>query len=297
MLKTYGPLTTLVASGSDLYGSVADMEANYRGPVGGIDHAVDIVGYADDPAVQSGGYWIIKNSWGSWSGDNGYYYVPYGNLEVHNGTNALTGPVYYNGAMDSVTWKGTTNGTWSTSSSMSGNWSNAGTAYKWVNQETAATFDATGTNRTISISGTAIAHGLTFSAGATDYSFTGGGLTVTVGGITAQESVTIDSPITIGGPQSWNVTSGKTLTVGAVHTVISDLTINGAGNTVISGAIDGGGVINTVGGVRAGQFDPSRHGNLDDFRSKHELCRQHYRERGCGQRSFSRRSSGTTADL
>ncbi len=87
----------------------------------------------------------------------------------------------------------------------------------------------------------------------TGYSFSGGSLTVTAGGIQANQSTTINSDVYIGGPQSWSVAGGKTLTVnGPLHTVISDLTFDGAGNTVIAGAIDGGGVLNIVGGAKPG---------------------------------------------
>ena len=51
-------------STNDLYTSVADLEANYRGPVNSEDHEVSLVGFQDDANVPSGGYWIIKNSWG-----------------------------------------------------------------------------------------------------------------------------------------------------------------------------------------------------------------------------------------
>lgn len=261
MLKLYGPMTTMLYSGNDLYGSIADLKANYRGPGPGIDHAVVLVGYCDDPTVPSGGYWIIKNSWNTGWGTNGFGYVPYGDLEHQNGTDALTGPVYYAASMASVTWKGAS-ATWNTSYLNSGNWSNGGAAYTWVNQETSATFDSTGATKDISISGTAIAHGLTISPGGIGYTFSGGALTVTVGGIAAHESVTFNSPITIGGPQNWTVDAGKSLTVAAVHTVISDLTFNGAGNTTITGAIDGGGAINIYGGAAPGNLIQAGSGTL-----------------------------------
>ena len=61
---------------------MASLKANYRGPESGLDHEVVLVGYYDDAAVPTGGYWVIKNSWGSGSGDHGYYYIPYGNIEI-----------------------------------------------------------------------------------------------------------------------------------------------------------------------------------------------------------------------
>jgi autotransporter-associated beta strand protein len=117
--------------------------------------------------------------------------------------------------------------------------------------ETAAVFNAGGGVTSIALTGPVIAHSLVFNAGATGYSLTagsGGALTVTAGGITANESVAINSDVTVGAPQTWTTAAGKTLTIGGnLHTVISPLTIDGAGNTVIGGGIDGGGVINSLG--------------------------------------------------
>ena len=238
----------------------------------GDDHTVSLVGFCDDPTCPNGGYWIVKNSWGTAFGDNGYGYIPYGSsLDINQHTYSLgpvyyTGPMYHTGPWDGTgadytgtaatnTWKGTTNGTWDTTSGTSANWSNnsTGQAFTWVNQELQAVFDNTGSNRAITVSGTVIAHGLTFNSGATGYSFSGGSLTVTAGGITANESVSFSSNVYIGGPQSWNVASGKTLTVsGPLHTIVSDLTFSGAGTTTISGTIDGGGVLNSQGAKPGG---------------------------------------------
>ena len=182
----------------------------------------------------------------------------------HTGPWDATG-VDHTGTDATNTWKGPTSGMWDTTSGSSGNWSNNGTgqAFTWVNQELQAVFDNTGNNRSITLGGTVIAHGLTFNTGATGYSFTGGSLTVTVGGIAANENVTINSHVYIGGPQSWTVASGKTLTVnGPLHTVISDLTINGSGNTIISGPIDGGGYINIYGGAKPGGLIQAGSGSL-----------------------------------
>ena len=40
-------------------------------------HVVAAVGYKLDPSVAGGGYFIIKNSWGSGCGDHGYQYYPF----------------------------------------------------------------------------------------------------------------------------------------------------------------------------------------------------------------------------
>ena len=44
-----------------------------------VDHAVVIVGYYDD-----GGYWIVKNSWGSGFGVNGYFKVGFGQCLIED---------------------------------------------------------------------------------------------------------------------------------------------------------------------------------------------------------------------
>ena len=65
--------------------------------------------------------------------------------------------------------------------------------------------------------------------------------------------MSFSSNVYIGGPQSWSVASGKTLTVtGPLHTIVSDLTFSGAGTTTISGAIDGGGLLNSQGAAPGG---------------------------------------------
>jgi len=244
-LKTAGPMAVGLHSVDDMYESVVALKTNYNPPSGGLDHEVVLVGFRDDAEVPSGGYWIIKNSWGTSYGDDGYGYVPYGNLENHDDVSAITGAVYYTGAMASATWNGGA-GTWTESGT---NW-NSG-AYAWENQETAATFGGAG--GAVTIDGTAIAHGVTINS--TGYTFSGGALTVTAGGITANESTTINAPVTVGAPQTWTVATGKTLTVnGDLHTVISDLTISGNATVTVSGSVDGGGVINTVGGAAPGKI-------------------------------------------
>jgi fibronectin-binding autotransporter adhesin len=262
-LKSCGPLLVGLWASHDLYTSVDDMIANYRSPdSSGYDHQVSLVGYCDDSRVATGGYWIIKNSWGYSNttlgdyGNNGYYLIPYGNLEVHNDISAITGAVYYTGAMATATWTGGA-GAWALGNATK--W-NSG-AYAWENKETAATFSGAG--GAVTISGPAIAHGITISSGATGYTFSGGTLTVTAGGITANESTTISSPLFVGAPQTWTIASGKTMTIGDLHTIISQLTVSGSGNMTVNGTIDGGGVINITGGAAPGNIVKSGSGALN----------------------------------
>ena len=96
------------------------------------------------------------------------------------------------------------------------------------------------------------------------------------------ENVTINSPLYIGGPQSWNVASGKTLSItGPLHTIISDLTFSGAGNTTISSTIDGGGIINTVGGAKPGGLIQAGTG-IVTLSGATSFRRQHHRPSGAG---------------
>ena len=52
--------------------------------------------------------------------------------------------------------------------------------------------------------------------------------------------------------------AGKNLAVWSIHTVISDLTLNGAGSTTITGIVDGGGRANLEGAPRAGSSRTAR---------------------------------------
>ena len=98
---------------------------------------------------------------------------------------------------------------------------------------------------------------------ATRYVFTGvsfPSLTITAGGIAANEDVAINVPChTIGARKRGPSAAGKNLTIGGdLHTIISPLTLNGDGNTTITGSIDGGGVLNTLveGGARSRKTAP-----------------------------------------
>ncbi len=106
-LHTYGPLLATMNTHYDWYWPsepvglaetpeelTGSFELSEPGQVGWVNHAVTLTGYHDDPAVAGGGYWIVKNTWGDWWGDDGYGYIRYGVLEGHNRIHAITGEAY-----------------------------------------------------------------------------------------------------------------------------------------------------------------------------------------------------------
>jgi len=77
-LVNEGPLSVALGVGSS-YGGYFDAGVYRCTNDSGANHAVILVGYDD-----AGGYWIIKNSWGStWNGD-GYFKVGYGECAVES---------------------------------------------------------------------------------------------------------------------------------------------------------------------------------------------------------------------
>lgn len=48
----------------------------------GTNHAVLLVGWKDDASIQNGGYWIVKNSWGSSWGYSGFFNAVYGGQNI-----------------------------------------------------------------------------------------------------------------------------------------------------------------------------------------------------------------------
>jgi C1A family cysteine protease len=45
-------------------------------------HAVQLIGWKDDPTVVNGGYWICKNSWSTRWGDEGFFRIGYGQCDI-----------------------------------------------------------------------------------------------------------------------------------------------------------------------------------------------------------------------
>lgn len=233
-LKRYGPIITEMKVNQDWYG---DEQGNSQ-----VGHAVLITGFHDDPALPSGGYFIVKNSWGDSWGNEGYGKILYGTFGSYAQW-MITGAAYAKGpanvlAFDTSAAPGyqAQSATWSVGSN---NWSADGISLNsWRNGEDAAIFETGDGTHVINVDNNVSAHAITFQNGAGVCTLTGGSLIVTHGGITANKNVAIQSDITIGAPQQWTVADGKTLTIdGAVNTHISPLTISGDGDAVIQGVI------------------------------------------------------------
>jgi C1A family cysteine protease len=88
-IQTYGPVyTTLYADSGHGFHSGYDGSYTFNYPATGINHAVLIVGWSNNlPPVPGGGTtpadgWIVKNSWGTTFGANGYFYITYGSANI-----------------------------------------------------------------------------------------------------------------------------------------------------------------------------------------------------------------------
>ncbi|MGQ9600440.1 MAG: C1 family peptidase [Anaerolineae bacterium] len=87
---TYGPIyTTMYVDPNQGFNSTYDgsWTFNYTGPGTNTNHAVLIVGWSNNLPPVPGGTgpadgWIVKNSWGSGWGANGYFYITYGAANI-----------------------------------------------------------------------------------------------------------------------------------------------------------------------------------------------------------------------
>ena len=90
-LQTYGPLSVVLSAPDDWFyycGGVYEPVWSDSNGVGWANHAVILVGWND-----SEGCWIVKNSWGTGWGEQGYAKVRYGDLEKYNYAYVVTGIV------------------------------------------------------------------------------------------------------------------------------------------------------------------------------------------------------------
>ena len=93
-LVEYGPLPASM----DVYG---DFYPDYDGGVYVqqsdefvFGHCVTIVGYDDTWGGEDEGYWIVKNSWGTEWGEDGWFRIAYGECEIQKNVYYYEGPNY-----------------------------------------------------------------------------------------------------------------------------------------------------------------------------------------------------------
>ncbi len=76
-----GPIATYMIVYQDFNGYSGGVYMQNSDVVDG-GHMVLVVGWKDDPSISTGGYWIIKNSWGPSWGESGYFRIGYGQAEI-----------------------------------------------------------------------------------------------------------------------------------------------------------------------------------------------------------------------
>lgn len=77
-LINYGPLAVSLDMGGEWDGDIFRCSEED----GGTNHAVIIVGYTDDASQETGGYWIVRNSWGTGWIDGGYFKVGFNECSI-----------------------------------------------------------------------------------------------------------------------------------------------------------------------------------------------------------------------
>lgn len=87
-IMTYGPVVTVFYATSDFarWGIEHQEPTEYYpyNDQNGANHAVILVGWKDDSSIENGGYWIVKNSWGTNWGYDGFFNIEYGSLNIDN---------------------------------------------------------------------------------------------------------------------------------------------------------------------------------------------------------------------
>jgi hypothetical protein len=76
---TYGPVSVGCAV-TEAFGAYTGGVFNENDPHAQINHAVALVGWDDNQGAN--GVWFLRNSWGSWWGEEGYMRIEYGVCKV-----------------------------------------------------------------------------------------------------------------------------------------------------------------------------------------------------------------------
>ena len=89
------------------WGALLSNSENYYpdiGVDGWVNHVVVIVGWKDDNFIRNGGYWIVKNSWGTDWGYDGFFNIEYGALRIDDSS-----IIWVDYDPESVTWPNESN--------------------------------------------------------------------------------------------------------------------------------------------------------------------------------------------
>ena len=89
LIYTKGPVYSVYWVGSNFkpWGTTHHNPTDYYPDLdeecpGYVNHGISIVGWKDDPSIENGGYWIVKNSWGPEWGYEGFFNLEYDCLNM-----------------------------------------------------------------------------------------------------------------------------------------------------------------------------------------------------------------------
>jgi hypothetical protein len=80
----YGPVVSAIDVYGDFFSYPGGVYHHTSGSYAG-GHCITIVGYDD-----INGYWICRNSWGTWWGENGWFRIAYGECDIENNVAAIS---------------------------------------------------------------------------------------------------------------------------------------------------------------------------------------------------------------
>lgn len=82
LLMQHGPVATAMDGMSDLHNYSGGVYQTSPYATARFGHWVVIVGWQDDSSISTGGYWIIKNSWGESWGNSGFGNIAYESANI-----------------------------------------------------------------------------------------------------------------------------------------------------------------------------------------------------------------------